>query len=53
MLKTCLNSILSQDFGGEYEIIIIDSGSSDGTRESIERMPDRRIRLIVIRRGWI
>ena len=35
-IKQCLSSIISQDVGFEFEIIISDDCSIDGTREIVE-----------------
>ncbi|HMP79625.1 MAG TPA: glycosyltransferase [Pirellulaceae bacterium] len=41
----CLDSVLDQDFGDEYEIVVSDDCSTDGTREIVRdyaaRYPDR------------
>jgi glycosyltransferase involved in cell wall biosynthesis len=36
-IEKCLNSLLNQDFPGQYEIIIADGQSTDGTREIIKK----------------
>lgn len=41
-IKDCINSVLSQTFGG-FNIIIIDSGSTDGTLSWIRSLNDKRI----------
>jgi glycosyltransferase involved in cell wall biosynthesis len=42
-LKICISSILNQDFKN-YEMIIIDDGSSDGTKEEVEKIKSKKIR---------
>src|ERR1700735_5122693 len=39
-----IQSVLSQDFG-DFEFIIADDGSSDGTRDVVGRIQDPRIRF--------
>lgn len=44
-IKKCIESCLKQDFQGNYEIIIIDDGSTDNTIKEIESIKDNKIRL--------
>ena len=44
-LRDCLDSILSQTFT-DYELLIVDDGSTDDTVDIIRSYPDGRIRLI-------
>lgn len=46
-IKECLNSILSQNFDGELEVIVIDNCSSDGTAEVLKNMSNPRVKLII------
>ena len=43
-LKTAIDSVCAQDFK-DFELLIIDDGSSDGVMEAIGRLPDPRIRI--------
>jgi glycosyltransferase involved in cell wall biosynthesis len=43
-LKECLDSIFAQSFQ-DFEIVVIDNGSSDGSRELINSYKDKRIRV--------
>jgi len=46
LLKSCLNSIYAQDYPkSKFEVIIIDGGSTDGTKELCKQFP--KIRFIV------
>lgn len=45
LLRECLDSILSQTFT-DYELLIVDDGSTDDTVDLILSYTDRRIRLI-------
>ncbi|MBS3140778.1 glycosyltransferase family 2 protein [Candidatus Woesearchaeota archaeon] len=48
-LERCINSILSQNYE-DYEIIIVDNGSKDGTREFLKNLKQKlnsRLKLIL------
>lgn len=38
-IKNCIESLLSQDYEGEYEIIVVDNGSTDRTLEILKNYP--------------
>ncbi len=44
-IERCLNSIASQSFA-DFEVIIVNDGSTDGGEAIVARYPDRRFRLI-------
>lgn len=44
-IKRCLDSVLSQEFSGSFEFIIVDDGSEDNTTKIIEEYNDERIKL--------
>ncbi|MTJ08460.1 MULTISPECIES: glycosyltransferase family 2 protein [unclassified Anabaena] len=46
-LGAAIDSLLAQDFAGNFEILVIDNGSSDRTREVVEqRATDSRLKYI-------
>lgn len=45
VIRDCLDSLLSQDYRAITEILVIDGGSTDGTRE-LARSLDPRVRVI-------
>jgi glycosyltransferase involved in cell wall biosynthesis len=44
-LNECIQSILNQTYAN-FELIVIDDGSSDGTMQYLENLTDQRLRLI-------
>lgn len=45
-IKRCIDSVLSQEFSGTWEWIIVDDGSTDDTVELIKSYNDDRIKVI-------
>lgn len=45
LLQKSLPVLLSQDFEGKYEIIVVDSGSTDGARNYVESLPVKLIKI--------
>jgi glycosyltransferase involved in cell wall biosynthesis len=46
-LGAAIDSLLEQDFPGEYEVIVVDNASSDRTREVVEsRLPHSRLHYV-------
>ncbi|HEX6870298.1 MAG TPA: glycosyltransferase [Micromonosporaceae bacterium] len=57
-LRPCLESLLAQRGLSQYEIIVLDDGSTDGTGELVRRIAagDPRLRLVVgapLPSGWL
>lgn len=44
-IKRCIDSVLSQEFSGTFEFIIVDDGSEDNTVSLIKEYNDERIKL--------
>ena len=44
-IKECINSVLKQDFQ-DWQLIVSDNGSTDGTLEYLDSLTDKRIRVI-------
>lgn len=45
-IEECLRSLLAQDFSEDYEIIVVDDGSTDETDTVVERFTDDGVQLI-------
>jgi rhamnosyltransferase len=44
-IDRCLSAVLDQDFHDEYEVVVIDSGSTDGTIEKLQSFPVRLVEI--------
>jgi glycosyltransferase involved in cell wall biosynthesis len=44
-IDRCLDAILGQSFG-DFELIVVNDGSTDGSERAVERRTDRRVRLV-------
>ena len=52
LLRDCLDSLFNQDYPGSYEIIVVDTGSTDGTPEMVaHEFPE--VRLVEVNRMGI
>lgn len=45
-IKTCIDSVINQKTTYDYELIIINDGSTDQTKEIVEQINDRHLRII-------
>ncbi len=45
-IGACLDSVLSQDYAGDVETLVIDSGSTDGTIEEVLQRPEVHLHQI-------
>lgn len=50
-LERCIESIISQTLK-DLEIILLNDGSTDGSREICERYADQDNRILVINKKW-
>lgn len=47
LIKECLESVLSQDFDAEFEVVVIDNCSSDATAQVLKDISERRMKFVV------
>lgn len=54
-VEASIRSVVNQDFGEDYEIIVIDDGSIDGTAGEIRRIFGKRVRTVEkdVPDGWL
>ncbi|MFA5775506.1 MAG: glycosyltransferase family 2 protein [Ilumatobacteraceae bacterium] len=45
-LKKCLAAMLAQNITAPFEIIVVNDGSTDGTREFLDSLRDERVRVV-------
>lgn len=51
-LKACIESVLNQSYK-DFELIVVDDGSTDGSKEIVREFEDKRIRLIEKKNGGV
>jgi glycosyltransferase involved in cell wall biosynthesis len=49
-LARCLRSLVRQDFQGQYEVIVVDDGSTDSTRDVVLSFKNKRRRILYWRK---
>jgi len=46
VLEEAVESVMTQRGGGDFELIVVDDGSTDDTRQRLQRIHDRRLRRL-------
>ncbi|WBM72084.1 glycosyltransferase family 2 protein [Buttiauxella sp. WJP83] len=49
IFREVIQSVLMQNTNFEYEVVVVDSGSTDGTIDYIEKIVDPRLKLLIIK----
>ena len=47
-IEKCIESLFKQDFDGEYEVIVVDGMSDDGTYEMLEKL-QKKYKFILLK----
>ena len=50
-LSQCLDSVLNQSYDGDYEVICIDDGSTDGSPAILEEYAGTEVSVVHVIRG--
>ncbi|MDP9442356.1 MAG: glycosyltransferase family 2 protein [Actinomycetota bacterium] len=45
-IDTCLDAVLAQTYDGPLEVLVVDGGSTDGTRAAVQRRARKGVRLV-------
>ena len=48
-LSQCLDSVLNQSYGGDYEVICVDDGSTDGSPAILKEYASKSDKIKIIR----